>query len=98
MKVSKYRVEGSIVNVQSGVAIPEDEPIFILRARDEIALSTLVAYRATALVRCRPDHLASLNLLIDQFRKFAEDHPDRLKVPDTQLTFDSICPDHENLL
>lgn len=41
----KYKiVNGKIVNRASGEAIPDDEPIFILRARDKHALATLEAY------------------------------------------------------
>jgi hypothetical protein len=42
----KYDVtpEGRIINRASGEIIPDDEPIFIFRARDTYALSVLLYY------------------------------------------------------
>lgn len=82
----KYMIkEGKIVNRQSGEAIPEDEPIFILRARDHNALGALAAY----LSLCSDlKHKEAVRQRHAQFANWAALHQDRLKEPDTQITND----------
>lgn len=83
----KYKIKGSITNRQSGNAIPDDEPIFILRARDISAVATLEKYRQEVEAAGSPtEHLQAVQLRVEQFRKWAQEHPDRMKVTDTQLT------------
>jgi hypothetical protein len=84
----KYKIKGQIVNRESGAAIPDDEPIFILRARDVSAVGTLEQYHNLNRGSSPPEHLEAVQKRVDQFRKFAEEHPDRMKVPDTVLTED----------
>lgn len=93
MRASKYQVKGAIINVQSGLPIPEEEPIFILRAQDMAAMPTLEAYRKfVGELPGTEEHLKSLELLIGQFRQYVWDFPDRIKTPDTQLLFDFAKP------
>lgn len=77
----KYKIEGtSIVNRASGEAIPDDEPIFIFRARDKHALKALHAYALKVSIL---DHGWKAYKRIRDFKKFAKDNPERMKEPDT---------------
>lgn len=72
--------DGRIVNRASGEAIPDDEPVFIFRARDRHAAAALLAY----LQLCDdPDHLDAVQKRIGHFRLFAEQYPERMKEPDS---------------
>lgn len=81
-------VEGHrIVNRQSGEAIPDDEPLFILRARDSLALSALWVYLnslpgGTSLQR---DHRKAVMTRIHQFLNWQANHKDRIRQPDTVM-------------
>lgn len=70
-----------IVN-PAGVPIPDDEPVFLLRARDRLAMR-LLAYYAT-LSRadsCTEYHLRGINGAIIAFDEFRSAHPERMKQP-----------------
>lgn len=85
----KYKIKGQIINRETGQPIPDDEPVFILRARDVTAVSTLTAYHKNAGdAGSPPEHLLAVEKRIEQFKKFSEEHPDRMKKPDTVLTDD----------
>ncbi len=81
----KYTVsskDGRIVNRSTGVAIPDDEPVFILRAQDVNAAMTIQNYLAL----CKsPDHRAVVKGRLADFIEFAQQHPARLKEPDASL-------------
>lgn len=77
-------VDGKLTNRQSGSVIPDDEPVFILRARDVLALPTLQYYRRSA----HGEHHDAVSLRIKQFSQFATNHPERMKIPDTTITDD----------
>lgn len=80
----KYTVDGSsILNRSSGVAIPADEPVFVFRARDVLAIDALKTYEAQVALRADSDHLAAVRNRIEDFARFAETHPDLMKVPDS---------------
>lgn len=80
----KYRIdveggEGRLVNRNSSKPIPEDEPLFVLRAQDINSLPTLMAY----LVLCEDlTHCAEVTKCIKDFQNFANQHPERMKHPD----------------
>lgn len=77
----KYTVRGtSLVTRATGVPIPPDEPVFILRARDVHASQALKYYA----VQCgETAHCLAVMDRIDDFDRFARRCPDRMKVPDT---------------
>jgi len=81
----KYGIdgEGRICNAATGEPIPDDEPIMILRAKDRLAYATLDTYYRMALARCGGEHCESIAVRMQEFRRFSEDHPDRMKTPDT---------------
>lgn len=77
----KYSIgeRGRLVNRASGRPIPDDEPIFTLRAQDKLGMQTLQAYRAMSLsVGVDP---GSIDERIQAFSKFAVQHPERMKYP-----------------
>lgn len=70
----------SICNRATGVAIPDDEPIFIFRARDKYAAKALAVYSVFC---CNQEHVDVVHKRIRDFERFAEDHPERMKDPDS---------------
>ena len=83
----KYRVtnHGQLVNRQSGEAIPDDEPVFILRARDKHAAKLLGEYQKMV---TDSTHHRAISLRATQFSDWALAHPERMKEPDTILADD----------
>ena len=77
----KYGIrENRLFNRASGEFIPLDEPVFIFRARDKLAAQALTDYR----FHCADEqHRAAIALRFIDFERFANDHPDRMKYPDT---------------
>lgn len=77
---SKYGIENNrLVNVKTGIAIPEDEPVFILRAQDSLASSAVARYAAS----CSSTELRNeVTRVFHKFIRFWRDNPDRVKVPD----------------
>lgn len=66
--------------------VPDDEPLFILRGRDSLAVETLLEYYELAHDRGSAlPHLKAITDAVDRFHKFAKDHPERMKIPDTDL-------------
>ena|SRR5437899_2797914 len=83
--------EGYLVKSSNGERVPADEPVFILRARDVLAVDTLYFY-TELLIKQRPKtlfHLAphsdmriyELGQVVGDFLKFKREHPERMKVP-----------------
>jgi hypothetical protein len=63
--------------------IPEDEPVIVLRAQDELAVEAIDFYRR----RCDEEgagdeHLAAIDKTAQAFEAWQRDH--RTKLPDTQ--------------
>lgn len=77
MNAGKY--DGEIVNIATGKKIPNDEPVFILRAQDVHAIATLNDYRAHVIQNV--DLWTACTHRLADFQKFAKDHPDRMKPP-----------------
>ncbi len=72
-------VDGRLVNRITGKPIPDDEPVFILRAQDRKALAALRHYRDD----CEyPEQKAAIDKRIDEFTEYQKAHPDRVKEPD----------------
>jgi len=73
-------VDGRIVNRASGEAIPDDEPVFIFRARDKHAAAVLIFYRDL----CEDaNHKAAIQSRWEDFMRFWRESPERMKEPDT---------------
>ena len=76
----KYDIkDNNLIKRVSGVPVPPDEPLFILRACDRKALPVLVAYNA---ILDNLEQKVEVAKTINDFRKFQEDHLDRMKEPD----------------
>jgi hypothetical protein len=84
MQERKYKIDvqdgvGRLVNIQSSKPIPDDEPLFVLRAKDVNALPALTAY----MVLCKDlHHREESNKSIVDFRNFRDANPERMKEPD----------------
>lgn len=71
-----------IVKTSNGEIVPHDEPLFLIRGRDHLAVNLLRVY----LAQCESDdctqwQIDSLKREIDRFEKFAREHPERMKQP-----------------
>lgn len=64
-------------------AVKNDIPAFALIGKDKFALQTLEYYYSLAKQECSEEFLKDLRDLIDNdFGKFIEENPDKIKVPD----------------
>lgn len=78
----KFRIEGDQILNAAGRPIPEDEPLFLLRAKDRHALDTLEYYRTLcAQDHCTDYHLQGIEDRILAFDQFRLKHPERMKQP-----------------
>ncbi len=74
-------VHTMIVNRATDEPIPDDEPIFIFRARDWHAIAALKHYQW----RCKDEqHRDVVEVRIADFLRFRLEHEDRMKEPDSQ--------------
>ena len=82
----KYGIndDGVICNIATGVPIPNDEPIFILRGKDVLA-EQAVAYYLTMVAT--GEHKQAIEHRIQDFKVFRLTHPERMKAPDTVYPF-----------
>ena len=79
MEDRKFKFEnGQFVNRVSGEPIPDDEPVILFRARDGHALPLLYVYLDMV---NDPHHKQAVQDRIDEFTRFAADHPERMKEP-----------------
>lgn len=74
-------IAGQLVNRATREPIPNDEPVFVLRAKDVNAVYAIMHYRSLCLGN--PDHYAAVDARVGDFLRFKEQHPDRMKKPDT---------------
>jgi hypothetical protein len=94
----KYGIKDNrLFNRETGEFIPDDEPVFIMRARDANAATGIVRYISRCMSHGHPDeakreeHVLALMRRYDDFRAFAKAHPDRMKYPDTEMTNGTIA-------
>lgn len=79
MNERKYKIKNNQIVKQNGeIPIPDDEPLFIFRAKDRKALAALVAYN---MILDNLDQKAQVTKSIDAFRDFAERNPDKMGEP-----------------
>lgn len=78
----KYDVnkDGRLVNRFSGEVIPDDEPVFVLRARDMKAAQAILDYGDSCSDK---EHREVVHGRYHDFMAFAKNHPERMKEPDT---------------
>jgi hypothetical protein len=79
----KFSTDGTrIFNTVSGETIPDDEPLFLLRGRDAVALRAITAYlNECEEYGCNDLHLAGIQQARQKFTEFAINHPQRMKQP-----------------
>lgn len=78
----KYRFDGGrVINRASGEAIPLDEPVMVFRGRDKHAVALIRFYLGLVSDLGHQDAVAAR---LCQFADFADQHPDRMKEPDTE--------------
>lgn len=75
-------LSGRLVNRASGQVIPDDEPVFILRARDVHAFELLRCYLGMV-DDGQAAHRDAVRARIKDFQMFALDYPERMKRPDS---------------
>ncbi len=81
---SKFAVstDGKIYKKSNGEIVPDDEPLFLLRARDVLAISFFEAYvRISKEAECNSYHFYKLGQTVAGFIRFREKHPERMKMP-----------------
>jgi hypothetical protein len=78
----KFGTTGDIIKVSNGEVLPLDEPLFLIRARDWLAVKLLETYWQISVDNgCNDYHFAGLGASLDAFRRFAIEHPERMKQP-----------------
>jgi hypothetical protein len=79
----KFSIDGDrIVKTSNGDPIPDDEPVFLIRARDRLALPLLRIYDQLSQVDgCNDYHFAALTRSIADFAEFARLNPTKMKQP-----------------
>lgn len=66
--------------------IPEDEPLFLLRARDPLAAQAIRMYAvACRAASCTPGQVASCETIAKQFDEWLASHPEKSKMPGSTL-------------
>ena len=89
----KYRAEdGRVINRASGEVIPDDEPVFILRARDATAVVTLLHYYQGHRLCQNDQHADAVLQRVRDFQRFQREHPERMKYPDTASATQADTP------
>lgn len=81
---SKFAVstEGKIYKKSNGEVIPDDEPLFLLRGRDLLAIKFLMAYAEISKeAGCNAYHFLKIGETTGGFIKFKIDYPERMKMP-----------------
>ena len=75
----KYMIKNNQLDKRIGEKpIPDNEPLFIFRAKDRKALSALVAYN---MILDNLDQKAEVTKSINDFRAFQESNPDKMAEP-----------------
>lgn len=82
----KYGIndDGVICNIATGAPIPDNEPVFILRAKDVLA-EQAIAYYLTMVAT--GEHKQAIEHRIGDFRDFRLNNPELMKAPDTVYPF-----------
>jgi hypothetical protein len=76
----KYDVDyhNRIMNRETCEPIPDDEPIFILRAKDKNAALAIAYYKKLC---ANEKHQEDVNRRLHDFVEFAHNHPERMSEP-----------------
>jgi len=81
MQERKYIIQESrLVRRSDSVPVPDDEPLFILRAQDRNALATLMAYVSICV---NLEHRRNVMKTVNDFTNFRNNNPEKMKEPDS---------------
>ncbi len=70
------------IGIDGGDVIPDDEPIFIIRARDKHAIMALAKYAS----ECRHgQQVKEIFIRIQEFKKWREENADKVQEPDGRM-------------
>lgn len=70
--------DNKLVKRRGEKPVPDDEPLFIFRAKDRKALAALLAYN---IILDNLDQKAEVTKSINDFRRFQERYPERMGEP-----------------
>lgn len=99
---SKYTIDGThIINRESLKPIPHYEPVFVFRARDQLAAAVLQRYLTLILwyetkhgVNMENNdysaHYKAVERRLEDFKRFAIEYPEHMKHPDTKDDYDVL--------
>jgi hypothetical protein len=80
MNDGKFRL--ALVKISNDEVIPEDEPVFILRARDIHALDTLMHYQAVCRAGdCNEYQMEGIDFALKRFVVWQMKNADKMKQP-----------------
>ncbi|MNU19496.1 hypothetical protein D3C71_77240 [compost metagenome] len=83
----KYSIRNNrLINAERNEDIPMDEPVFLMRARDKLAHHSILDYAERCERMAGRPHVLAVLTRANEFAAFANDHPDRMKYPDTEPT------------
>jgi len=79
----KYHIEGEkIIKTSNGEEVPDDEPMILFRARDNLAVDMLKTYLQISIEAGCTDHqILGVTERISEFERFAYENPERMKQP-----------------
>ncbi|HUD08200.1 MAG TPA: hypothetical protein VMQ52_03930 [Candidatus Saccharimonadales bacterium] len=78
----KYQTSGDITKLD-GTPIPEDEPLLLFRAKDNLLIELLEHYQELSRKAGSPEEqINSMTSTIDEIKSWQANHQDRLGVPD----------------
>ena len=79
MHERKYQIQDNrLVKRSNQVPVPDDEPVFIFRAKDRKALPILLAY---LLILDNLDQKEEVTKSVNDFRAFQEMYPEKMAEP-----------------
>lgn len=73
---------GQIIKIANGEVLPVDEPLFLVRARDWLAVPALLHYKSLMQKDGCNDYILELmDEMLGKFSDFATQHPEKMKQP-----------------
>jgi hypothetical protein len=80
---SGSRVDLDLVISDNAFTFPADEPLFVIRAKDQLGLAQVRNYGTLCRARgCKAAHLDGIDRAERDFEAFRREHSDRMKKPD----------------
>jgi hypothetical protein len=80
---SKFHIENDeIIKTSNNSVVSKDEPLFLVRARDYLALNLLRYYaKISGADSCNDYHMHGLSKTIEEFEEFKIKNPEKMKQP-----------------